>query len=147
LSDEKENLMSFSVKDFVGTWNVKWVDGQKPWFQRGWSLLIATDERGAKGPWLNGEYETCLGFTVLDGDQEIELSTRQQEERNQPIAFLFRNGGLFWEGFYKGQPLWIRISLAESRTVSGDRYLSLYGSTTWGDPEQVGVWGADGTGG
>ncbi|HSF38344.1 MAG TPA: hypothetical protein VLT87_01045 [Thermoanaerobaculia bacterium] len=137
--------MSVNVGDFIGSWNVQWVSGRQPFLQEGWTIFIGTDTRGDHPPSLTGEYAVVVGFTVLNGQDQVELSTTPsngEEPPHQPLELLLDGDTLRWAGYYEQQPLHIYISLSVAQTT-GDPYLSLYGSTTWGDPDQVGVWGAD----
>lgn len=136
--------MTLNVGDFVGSWTVQWVSGRKPFLNSGWTLLIGTDTEGDSPPFLSAECSVCVGFTVLAGDGAVELSTTPQNgaDPHQPLALLFDGSNLRWTGYYEQQPLSVYISLSTTQTT-GDPYRSLYGSTTWGDPDQVGVWGAD----
>ena len=138
--------MSVIVKDFVGTWTVRWVAGEEPWMSPGWTLVIGTGTQGAEYPFLNAEYETCVGFTVLDAQGAAQLSTADQPDHNQPLALLYSGNTLRWAGYYKGQPLRIFISAAEAQMPGGETSVTIYGSTVFRDPDQVGVWGADGEG-
>ncbi|HEY9422868.1 MAG TPA: hypothetical protein VIW92_15760 [Thermoanaerobaculia bacterium] len=141
--------MSVSIGDFIGAWKVSWVDGQNPWFQPGWILMMGTDSAyGDLAPSFNGEYQVCVGFAVVDQTQAnpVLISTGlEQEERPQALQLLLSGEQLRWKGYYGGVPLYIYISLSETWTPAGNRYLTLYGSTTYGDPEQVAVWGGSGT--
>ena len=136
--------MGISVKDFTGTWYVWWVDGENSFLQRGWQLVLGTGEGGAKVPFLNDEFQTLLGFSVLspnpDGSWTSVFSSLDQEQ--QPLELLFADGSLRWIGYYQGQPLRIYISACEASTTGSQSAISLYGSTVLGDPDQVGVWGA-----
>ena len=141
--------MATSVKDFVGVWTVRWVTGNNPWLQEGWTIALGTGNEtwGDKAPFLNGEYQTCIGFAVLDGETS-QLSSNEQDEFHQPLALLFTGGTLRLTGYYDGKPLRLYISFSSTEGVGGEEtYASLYGSTTYGDPDQVSVWGADGVGG
>lgn len=141
--------MATSVKDFVGVWTVRWVTGENPWLQEGWTIALGTGNEtwGDKEPFLDAEYQTCVGFAVLDGETS-KLSSNDQDEYDQPLALLFSDGTLRWSGLYEGQALRIYISFSSTEDPSGEvTYTSLYGSTTYGDPDQVSVWGADGVGG
>ncbi len=138
--------MSISLKDFTGTWNVRWVAGEQPWMSPGWQVVIGTGTQGAELPFLNAEFESCVGFTVLDENGVQMLSSAEQPEHNQALALLYTGNTLRWIGYYQGQPLRIYISAAEAETPGGQRSVALYGSTVFRDPDQVGVWGADGEG-
>ncbi len=141
--------MATSVKDFVKVWRVRWVAGVNPWLQEGWTIAIGTGSEtlGDRAPYLDGQYQTCVGFAVLDGET-VKLSSKDQDEYLQPLALLFAGDTLRWSGWLDGKPLRLYISYSETKDPSGDvTYGSLYGSTTFGDPDQVSVWGADGVGG
>jgi hypothetical protein len=135
-----------SVGDFIGSWTIKWVTGEQPFLQANWTILIGTGTNGANLPSFTGEWAVCVGFAVLDADGDVELSTTPQNgdepTPHQPLLLLFDGSSLRWEGYYKQKPLNIYISLSTTQTT-GTPYVSLYGSTTLGDPDQVGVWGTD----
>ena len=137
--------MSVSVGNFVGKWWVHWVDGVRDWLQKGWRIDIGTGgPAGDSVPSFTGEYNVCVGFAVIDmEDHKVALST-EGHEGEQPLYFVLVGNQLQWKGYYDQQPLWIYISLSET-TLEGNTYLSVYGSTTWGDPDQVGIWGGNGT--
>lgn len=138
--------MSVSIGDFIGAWKVDWVSGADPWFQQGWILMIGTDAYGDSKPSFTGEWQVCVGFAVLSQSDVIELSTEvDQPDRNQALKLLLYGDQLRWKGYYKGKPLYIYISVSETWTPGGTRYITLYGSTTYGDPDQVAVWGGSGT--
>jgi hypothetical protein len=141
--------MAINMKDFVGRWQVQWVDGDQPFLQKGWILEIGTSNNSSLLPFLTGEYQIATGFSVLSSldPPTAELSSSDKDEYNQPLALLLGDEGLRWEGWYKGQRLSLVISLAQTKVPGGDTYKSLYGSTTYGDPDQVAVWGANGTAG
>lgn len=151
--------MAISMKDFVGTWQVQWVDGKNPWLVPGWILEIGTSNNGSSPPFLTGEYQIATGFSVLSSldPPTVVLSSDQQDEFHQPLALLFVDGCLRWQGWYSDsdpaqpqqmpQRLSLYLSIAETELPGGGTYKSLYGSTTYGDPDQVAVWGANGTAG
>ncbi len=134
-----------SVADFVGNWQIKWSQGDAGIWSPGWCLLLGTGSAGDSIPWLNGEYQTCLGCAILkpNGESfELVYSTESSTD-NQPGDLLFAGGvlrGLIW---WEQQPTWIFISLARLELTSNSTYRFLYGTTVWGDPDQVGVWGAE----
>jgi hypothetical protein len=141
-----------SVADFVGCWEFKWMDSQKEWLQQDWLLLIGTGSGwGDSPPFLTAEYAVCVGFAVLSQDAEgnftvVELST-ESGSGHQPLVLRLTGDQLRWKGYYRApdeepQPLYIYISTAETWVPDGRSYTHLYGSTTYGDPDQVGVWGA-----
>jgi hypothetical protein len=137
--------MTTSVGNFVGKWWVHWVDGAKDWLQKGWRIDIGTGgPAGDSVPELTETYNVCVGFAVIDAEnQTVKLST-EDHEGEQPLSFMLVGNQLQWKGYYGQQPLWIYISLSET-TLEGKSYYSVYGSTTWGDPDQVGIWGGNGT--
>ncbi len=140
--------MAATVKDFVGTWIVRWVTGENPWLQEGWTISIGTGDEtlGDTAPFLDGAYQICVGFSVFDGEKVV-LSSNDQDESHQPLVLLFTGDTLRWSGWYEGQALRIYISYSSTEDAAGETtYASLYGSTTYGDPDQVSVWGADGVG-
>ena len=136
--------MNVNVGDFVGSWTIQWVSGRDPFLQYAWKLLIGTETDGDTVPRLSPEYSVLVGFTVLDSNGRVQISTTPNPgvDPQQPLEFVFDGHSLRWSGYYEQQPLHIYISLSRVETL-GDSYTSLYGSTTWGDPDQVGVWGAD----
>lgn len=138
--------MSMTINDFLGTWSVRWVSGQDPWMSASWTIQIGTGQDGACVPFLNADYATCVGFAVFDANGQSVLSSDEQPDHNQPLALFYTGETLRWAGAYKGQPLRIFISAAESQMPGGQRSVAIYGSTVYRDPDQVGVWGADGGG-
>ena len=150
-----------SMADFVGSWNIGWVASQKEWLQKDWLLLIGTNSGwGDSPPFLTEEYAVCVGFAILSQDENgeysvVELSTEKDSE-HQPLVLRLTGEQLRWKGYYKPEPdpesgeptqalpLYIYISTAETWVPDGRRYTHIYGSTTYGDPDQVGVWGASG---
>ncbi|HXU31335.1 MAG TPA: hypothetical protein VN851_12215 [Thermoanaerobaculia bacterium] len=139
--------MATSIKDFVGVWTVRWIAGENPWLEEGWTIALGTgsETMGDIAPFLDSNFQTCVGFAVLDGET-IVLSSAEQDEYHQPLVLLFSDGTLRWSGFYEGQALRLYISFSATESTEGETYASLYGSTTYGDPDQVAVWGADGVG-
>jgi hypothetical protein len=134
------------VGDFVGTWYVKWVTGKDPFLQPNWSLWIGTGGHGDEAARLTESYQIAVGFAILNAEGEVMLPPPDPDHPpiQQPLDFLFVGGTLRWTGFYKDQPMRLYVSLGETQAPTGVTYQSLYASTTWGDPDQVGVWGADG---
>jgi hypothetical protein len=144
-----------SVADFVGSWQIGWVDSQKEWLQQGWVLLVGTGSAwGDSAPFLTEEFAVGVGFAILsqgaDGKYTVlELST-DGNMGHQPLVLRLTGDQLRWKGYYREpgkdpQPLYIYISTAETWVPDGRSYTHLYGSTTYGDPDQVGVWGASST--
>ena len=139
--------MSISVKDFTGTWYVWWGDGERSVLQKGWKIVLGENEEGAKEPFLSPDYQVLMGFSILAPtatEQGVEwtpvFSTADQQQ--QPLVLMYADGCLRWDGYYQGEALRIYISASEADQVGEQRSISLYGSTVFGDPDQVGVWGA-----
>ena len=141
-----------TVSAFLGTWSVRWISGQRPWMSEGWTISIGTGEDGDSKPFLDGDYQICIGFTVRNTQGQVELSTSDQPDHEQPLVLLYDEGRLRWSGFYNAnngtvaEPLRIYLSLAQTQGPNGPTYACLYGTTAWGDPDQVGVIGADAAG-
>ena len=137
-----------SINDFVGTWYIQYKSGgEKTPLQNGWQLEIGTGENGAKEPFLSAEGAVCVGFALLDpgsSPPEVIIAT-DDHEGNQPALLRLTGDQLRWKGYYQQQPAYIYISAAQTLTPDGASYIHLYGSSTWGDPEQMAVWGGSGT--
>ena len=135
-----------NIGTFIGKWYIQFTGGAA-WLQEDWILLIGTDsEHGDKLPFLTEEYAVCVGFTVLNLKDEspVQLST-ENHPGNQPLVLRLTGEQLRWKGYYKQQPLYIYIAAAETWTPAGKKYTHIFGSTTYGDPEQMAVWGGSGT--
>ena len=145
--------MTVSVADFVGSWGIGFVDSQHGEVVKDSVLLIGTGSGwGDRPPELTDEYEVCVGFALLapsaDGSYySLELSTEENEdqENHQPLLLHLSGSQLRWKGYYRQKPLYIYVSVAETWTPGAESYVHLYGSTIYGDPDQVGVWGASST--
>ena len=74
----------------------------------------------------------------------MQLSTDGQDG-NQPLVLRLTGDQLRWTGYYQRQPTYIYISAAVTLVPGGKTYTHLFGSTTYGDPDQVAVWGGSGT--
>lgn len=137
-----------NIGSFIGTWEVQYKSGAagSP-LQDGWLLMIGTGSTyGDKMPFLDGEYSVCVGFALIDPANPaapVVIST-EQHEGEQPAVLCLAGEQLQWIGYYHQQPASIYISAAQTPTVSG-KVVNLYGSTTFGDPEQMAVWGGSGT--
>jgi hypothetical protein len=132
-----------TIAPFIGTWTVGWVSGEVPFMQANCSMLIGTgDSDAAPPPFLSPGYEVCVGFALLDAAGNPILTSADGDQ--EPIVLVLSHGTLLGAGFYKKRPLRIYISIAEATLINGGTYYSLYASTAIGDPDQVGVWGADG---
>jgi hypothetical protein len=135
-----------NIGTFIGKWYIQFTGGVA-WLQEDWILMIGTDsEYGDKPPFLTEEYAVCVGFAVLDSKDQspVQLST-EDHPGNQPLVLRLTGEQLRWKGYYKQQPLYIYIAAAETWTPAGEKYTHIFGSTTYGDPEQMAVWGGSGT--
>jgi hypothetical protein len=138
------------ISTFIGTWTIQYQGGVEGSFlQDGWELRIGTGSQfGDQKPFLTEEYAVCVGFALIDPkDPEnpvVQLSTGDQDGP-QPLVLRLTGEQLRWTGYYKQQPLYIYISAAETLVPGAKKYVHLFGSTTYGDPDQVAVWGGSGT--
>jgi len=135
-----------NVNPFLGTWTITTTTG--PLTQPGAPLAsrccIEIGTGAASPPSLSKNYEVQVGFVLLDESGEVIFPT--EGERLLTLV----DHQLRWTGPYEGQELNINIALA--RVYRGDEddkgvYPYLFGSTVYGDPDQVGIWGASGTSG
>jgi hypothetical protein len=137
-----------SVNDFVGTWYIQYKSGgEETPLQNGWQLEIGTGQYGAQPPFLSPEGAVCVGFALIDpsiSPPEVITAT-DDPGSNQPAVLRLTGEQLRWKGYYDQKPAYIYISAAETVTPGGEIYIHLYGSTTYGDPNQVAVWGGSGT--
>jgi hypothetical protein len=133
--------MVTSVKPFVGQWPITWVAGNSGVTDQ-WQLFIGTGQYGDFPPVLDDEYMVTVGFALLDETGTVQLGTDQGP--NPPLPLLFTHGTLRGVGVSAGRPARVYISVADARMAGGSQSFSLYGSSFLGDPDQVGVWGADG---
>lgn len=130
--------MSRSINQFVENWHVWWVDGESPVLKQAYKLAIGT-EQGTE-PFLNENGEPSVGFVLSQPDGLLVLSSFE----HGPLVL--QDGSLRWNGAASdGAPLRIYISLAESLSKDDKVSFSMYGTTLYGDPEQVAVWGANDT--
>ncbi|HEV2855069.1 MAG TPA: hypothetical protein VHC97_19910 [Thermoanaerobaculia bacterium] len=147
--------MSVNIGDFIGSWKINWATGPGNVLNDAVLLIGTGSGWGDAVPWLTGEYQTAVGFALVEGGQlvhlvndsgtSIPLSSSAEQEGNQPLYFLYDGNQLRWTGFFNELPLRIFISAAEIQLADGDRFLSLYGNTIYRDPDQIGVWGGTGT--
>lgn len=137
--------MTDNVKNFSGLWWLSQVAGGNAIWAPGDQLAIGTGQSGATVPYLTAEGDVCVGFAIRrrNGEGGFDTVFSSEDGQNQRLALMLVDGVLRWSGSYAGQPLSIYVSLADFKTVRGETYLYLYGSTVYGDPEQVGVWGAE----
>jgi hypothetical protein len=139
-----------NINDFVGTWFIQHKSGNPNTpLQNGWILEIGTGKYGAKKPFLSAEGAVCVGFALLEtstSPPEVKvIIATDDHEGNQPAVLRLTGSQLRWKGYYNQQPAYIYISAAETVTPEGKTHINLYGSTTFGDPDQVAVWGGSGT--
>ena len=137
-----------NINLFVGTWNI--TDTTGPLSQPGQplasrsTLVIGTGTYGASSPSLNEQGEVQVGFALLSSTDEVLLP-----KNGEPLSLKLVGNQLRWHGTYEDQELNINIALAEvfreGETAPVSYYL--FGSTVYGDPDQVGIWGASGTSG
>ncbi|HYX23214.1 MAG TPA: hypothetical protein VFC23_03605 [Thermoanaerobaculia bacterium] len=135
-----------NVGSFIGNWPVNFATG--PLTQLGQPLAalssveIGTGRNGAQPPTFGDGYEVQVGFAMLDSSGGLIFA-------GTPDRLLSLVGEqLRWHGLYEGQELNVNIALAEIfRQDAEDRggHPYLFGCTVYGDPDQVGVWGASGT--
>jgi hypothetical protein len=137
-----------NIGNFVGTWYIQYKSGvEGAPLQNGWILEIGTGRAGAQSPFLTEEYAVCVGFALIDPQnpsKPVVLST-EGHDGDQPALLRLTGDQLRWKGYYNQQPAYIYIAVAETWTPGGESYSHLFGSTTFGDPEQIAVWGGSGT--
>lgn len=142
-----------NVGAFIGSWQIQWTAGvDQKLMQEDYVLMIGTGSAfGDRPARLTGEHAVVVGFAVVDPNgTRVVLSTDgtvdgEPADPNQALWLRLTGGQLRWKGYYLGKPLYIYISIAATFTPGGERYNHLYGSTTYGDPDQVAVWGGSGT--
>jgi len=138
-----------NVSSFIGTWPINFATG--PLAQPGevlenlHSIEIGTGRRGATVPFLCGtDYVVKVGFALLDTADGVIFSSD-----SGPLLSLIGEQ-LRWHGPYGDPPkeLNINIALAEvfrDHQIDLGFYPYVFGCTVYGDPDQVGVWGGNGT--
>jgi hypothetical protein len=136
-----------TINTFIGTWYIQYKSGapNTP-LQNGWILEIGTGKNGADVPFLTAEGAVCVGFALLDpqnSSQPVVIST-EDHDGHQVAVLRLTGEQLRWTGYYNQKPAYIYISAAETQTPNGP-WINLFGATTYGDPEQVAVWGGSAT--
>lgn len=138
-----------NVGFFIGNWPVNFATG--PLTQRGKPLAtlssveIGTGENGALQPTFGKDYGVQVGFALLDSSGSPIFAS------NPDCLLKLEGNQLRWHGLYlyegEEQELNINIALAEVFRKGETEPVSyyLFGCTVYGDPDQVGVWGASGT--
>jgi hypothetical protein len=137
-----------SISDFVGTWFIQYKSGaENTPLQNGWILDIGTGRLGAQEPFLSAEGAVCVGFALIDPENTSQpvVIASDTHDGDQPALLRLTGEQLRWKGYYNQQPAYIYVSAAETMTPDNETYIHLYGSTTYGDPDQVAVWGGSGT--
>ena len=147
-----------NIGNFVGTWYIQWRDGvENHGMQKNWTLMIGTgSDYGDKEPFLSPDYEVCVGFSMINQDGAVELSTDPPapgvprapdypDQLEENLALRLNGEQIYWSGDYKQLPLEIYVSAAQTWMAGARKSIHLYGSSTYGDPDQVAVWGGSGT--
>lgn len=136
-----------NIGDFVGAYTIRNVvtANESPLLEVGGKFFIGTGnpELGDEAPFLTDGGFVVTGFAILAEDHQQVLATKDEE--GEPLLLALNESNLRWAGWYKGQPLRIYVSTYEINSLGGVRTRGLYGAIVYGDPEQVGVWGADDT--
>ena len=137
-----------NVGSFIGSWPINFTTG--PLSKRGEPLAhlstieIGTGHKGARRPHLNECFEVKVGFALLDERGKVIFSSGDDPGRLLTLA----DHQLRWHGPYEGEELNINIALAEvfrQDEIDHGFHPYLFGCTVYGDPDQVGVWGASGS--
>lgn len=136
--------MVAKIADYIGEYNVTTMsEGSK--LQTGMTIHIGNDRYGATPPVLTDGYYITVGFAIVDQNGNPVLTSEDGGPNAVPLRLVYDEGTLWWKGFDSRQaPLRIYLSLAQGETIGGLPFKAVYGTTMSGDPEQVGVWGADG---
>lgn len=134
--------MAANINSFIGEWHIHWITGVDLVMHVGWKIVIGTGDQGTKTPYVGADGNVCTGFVIYErieeGSWNVYLTS---DDRQQPLVLL--DGQLRWDGLgADGKPLRIYLSVAEGLSGTGP-FVSLYGSTLRGDPDQVAVWGAN----
>lgn len=133
--------MATNINDFKGEWHIHWITGVELVMQWGWKIVIGSGAEGTKTPYVGDDGEVCTGFAIYERIGEGEWTLYATSNEWGP--FVLKDGQLRWAGNDRdGQPLRIYLSAAEGQSKDGP-FISLYGSTLRGDPDQVAVWGAN----
>lgn len=128
--------MAVNINRFKGEWHVWWVQGFEPVLQQTGKICIGTGAEGTAEPFLSAAGEVCTGFAIYEPDGTLYTSSAEWG------PLVLSDSQLRWEGNGKDNQMFrMYISLAEGLSKAGP-FVSLYGSTLRGDPDQVAVWGA-----
>jgi hypothetical protein len=130
-----------NINRFKGEWYIHWITGIDLVLNWGWKIVIGTGERGTQTPFVGDDGEVCTGFVIYERIGEESWTFYISSNEWGPLVLI--DGQLRWAGLdTDGQPLRIFLSVAEGVSETGP-FVSLYGSTLRGDPDQVAVWGAN----
>jgi hypothetical protein len=135
--------MAANINDFKGEWHIHWITGVDVVMQWGWKIVIGTGELDTPAPYVGEDGNVCTGFVIYERIGDGEWTTYATSNEWDPFVLI--DGQLRWAGDDNdGKPLRIYLSVAEGESKDGP-FVSLYGSTLRGDPDQVAVWGANDT--
>ena len=131
------------IGDFIGNYTVRHVSTQNPdpLLELNGKFCIGTGEHGDTLPKLTDGGFIVAGFSVLDSTGNVLFSS--QDETGAPLELALVESNLRWVGYYKARPLRIYISEYKITSPGGIVTRGIYATNVYGDPEQVGVWGAD----
>lgn len=132
--------MSTTLEDFAGTFTIRHGDGELGLVQKGNLLCIGTGKHD--DPPSDG---IKIGVTVFDPESGRQVIPAEGHPPN--YAYLVDgtlNGSSYWLGGEQlPQPLSYQISLMKTIRTDGTLFKAPTVKITIGDPESVGVWGAD----
>jgi hypothetical protein len=133
--------MAANINRFKGEWHIHWITGVDLVMKWGWKIVIGTGELGTQTPYVGEDGDVCTGFVIYERIDEGSWTLYAKSDDWGP--FVLVDGQLRWAGNdSNGEPLRIYLSVAEGMSAAGP-FVSLYGSTLRGDPDQVAVWGAN----
>jgi hypothetical protein len=133
--------MSANINHFKGTWYIHWITGIELVLNWGWKIVIGTGEGGTQEPYIGDDGYVRTGFVIYEWQEDGSWPLYTSSLEWGPLVLI--DGQLRWVGpDTDQQPLRIYISIAEGESETGP-FVSLYGSTLRGDPDQVAVWGAN----
>jgi hypothetical protein len=150
-----------NVSAFIGTWPINFATGPltqpgKPLENLG-SIEIGTGSNGASAPVLCAtDYEVKVGFALLDTAGGVIFSSSSIGSSGSGPLLSLVGEQLRWHGPYQGSdgvPRELNINIALAVVYRGTdpegsgTYSYLFGSTVYGDPDQVAVWGGSGSAG
>jgi hypothetical protein len=140
-----------NIGSFIGNWPITFTTG--PLSKSGealeclHSIEIGTGHKGASHPFLcTSDYEVKVGFALLDWSGHVIFSSD-----SGPLLSLVGEQ-LRWHGPYGEPPRELNINIAlavvsRQHGLESGLHHYLFGSTVYGDPDQVGVWGGSAMGG